>query len=84
MILQFLLYLICVFSDGMKDLLQSEVEGVNDKNVHFHGRCAHHDKDVDCGSTTIGVPDIFCSRDVLRCARTEVLSALVPLLKLPT
>ncbi|XP_030534190.1 uncharacterized protein LOC115743516 isoform X2 [Rhodamnia argentea] len=58
----------CLF----RDLLQSEVEGVNGKNVHFHGRCAHHDKDVDCRSTTIGVSDFVCSGVILRCARTEV------------
>ncbi|XP_056174705.1 uncharacterized protein LOC115686186 isoform X3 [Syzygium oleosum] len=55
----------------VQDLLQSEVEGINDKNVHFYGRCVHHDKDDDCGSTTIGVSDIVCSGDILRCARTE-------------
>ncbi|GAV60562.1 SET domain-containing protein/PHD_2 domain-containing protein/zf-HC5HC2H_2 domain-containing protein [Cephalotus follicularis] len=54
-----------------KGLLQSEVEGVDNENVGFYGRCMLHAAYPMCESGTDCVGAETCSREELSCSRTE-------------
>ena len=58
----------------LQGLLQSEVEGVDNENVGFYGRCALHaahpmcDSDCEPAERVTGISGV----EELTCARTEV------------
>lgn len=68
-----MIFMVIVWLQG---LLQSEVEGVDNENVGFYGRCLHHATHPMCESDSgpvdqkTGVSGV----EEITCARTEVLS----------
>lgn len=63
----------------IQGLLQSEVEGVENENVGFYGRCQLHATHPLCESHSDPIDnELNCSREKeLTCARTEVHFSLV-------
>ena len=59
----------------LQDLLQSEVEGVDNENVGFYGRCMLHASHPTCesGSDPTDSELSFPRKGESTCARTEVL-----------